>query len=182
MSSQPDNLSRIKRLGGILKIVSIIGIFTIPWVKPLAWMFYNQLPIFLRADFGKAAPVFLPLSSKILGICISLPSSAIIFLMILNMTKLFSLYAHGKVLEQENAVCIRNTGLFLMVSTFYTIIIDNPLRTVALTLMNGPGHRSLSFGFGSGDFIALFVAGFLFITAFVAAEAHRINKDAELTI
>jgi len=166
----------------MLKTVSIIGIFTLPWVKPLAWMFYNQLPIFLRADFGKAAPVFLLISSKILGMCVSLPSSAIVFLMILNITKLFSLYAHGKVLERENALFIRNIGMYLIMSTLYTIIIANPLTTVALTLMKGPGHRSLSFGLGSSDCIALFVAGFLFITAFVTTEAHRVKKDAELTI
>jgi hypothetical protein len=182
MLQQPDNLSRIKSLGSILRNFSIIGIVTLPWVKPLAWMFYNQLPAIVRADFGALAPKFLPMSSKIFGACISLPSSAIVCIMILNIAKLFSLYANGKVLERENAVYIRNTGMYLMINTLYTIIINNPLTTLALTLMNPPGHRSLSFGLGSGDFIALFVAGFLFVTAFAATEAHRIKKDAELTI
>jgi hypothetical protein len=182
MSLQPDNLSRIKSLGSMLKNFSILGIFTLPWVKPLAWMFYNQLPVSLRSDFGAAAPAFLPVAGKILGACIALPSSVIVFIMILNITKLFSLYATGIVLEMKNAVCIKNIGMYLIINTLYTIIIGNPLSTVALTLANPPGHRLLTFGFGSGDFIALFVAGFLFITAFVALEAYRVKKDAELTI
>ena len=182
MKSEPDNLSRIKKFGVWLKIVSIAGICSLPWIKPLLWLFYNQLPGYMHTNFSAFAPVVLPVSIKLIEIVIVLPSSIFVFLLIVNIIKLFSLYARGCVLEKENAVCIKNTGFYLMANTLYMILLGNPLTTVALTWHALPGHRSLSFGLSSSDCIAIFAAGFLFIISCVALEAHRLYKDAALTI
>jgi hypothetical protein len=182
MKSEPNNLSRIKKLGGVLKIFAIAGIISLPWIKPLLWLFYNQLPGSMHTKFSALAPAVLPVSIKLIGVLIALPSSIIVFLLIANSIKLFSLYARGYVLEKENAAYIKNTGMYLLLNTLYTIVLENPLTTVALTWNALPGHRSLSFGLSSSDCIAVFAAGFLFITAYVTLEAHKTYKDAELTI
>jgi len=177
-----ENLPRIQKISRILRFATLLGAFTVPLIPPFTWAFYHKLPAVMKRKIFDGAPESLGFPSQILGIGFSIPSGVLLFLMLGSITKLLSLYGKGRLFELENAVWMRRSALFILLHTLYGMLIAQPLTSVALTLGNPLGQKAIAFALSSGDLTGIFCASFLYLTAWVSLEGHRIKAEGDLTI
>lgn len=182
MESSESNLKRIRGISRFLKVCTWLAACSVPLLPPMIWIFFNRIPPVLKRKMFDHAPDVLGKTAQMLGVGISIPSAILLFLMLSSIGRLLALYSVGKIFESENAVQMRRAALFILLHTIYGLLIAQPLTSVALTLSNPPGQKALAFSLGSGDLTALFSAGFLYLTAWVSMEGHRLKAEGDLTI
>lgn len=94
------------------------------------------------------------------------------FYALLNLTRLFSAYAEGRVFSEEIGGYIRNLGIALIASTLLGVLIAT-LNTLVLTYDNPPGSRSISLGLSSNDYQFVLLGCLFLVIGWVMKEATR---------
>ena len=98
-----------------------------------------------------------------------------------QLAKLFRLYEHGFLFEQDNIRFIKRIGL-LMIAGEGVQLIYQPLITAALTFNNPVGERLASIGLGTTNATTLITGFIILIASWIVQEAHQLKTEVQLTI
>ncbi|HAU1014565.1 TPA: DUF2975 domain-containing protein [Legionella pneumophila] len=98
-----------------------------------------------------------------------------------QLAKLFRLYEHGYLFEEENIRLIKNISIYLISGELIQLLYQ-PLITAALTFTNPSGQRIASITLGTANLSTLITAFIILIASWIIKEAHKLKTDALLTI
>lgn len=171
-------LTRLNRLSKIAVVASFVSALVIAgWLVAL-WV----EPGLIETKMGElsAAPALNPLTSDriVLGGIIVMLTPMILVLELIEVGRLFILFATGRVFDRQVPLRLRRLGAMTM-GLAVVGVVTRTAMTLVVTSVNPPGTRQLTLGFGSDELLAL-VAGFLFFAlSLVMAEALRLARENE---
>lgn len=171
-------LTRLNRLSKIAVVASFVSALVIAgWLVAL-WV----EPGLIETKMAElsAAPALNPLTSDriILGGIIVMLTPVILVLELIEVGRLFMLFATGRVFDHKVPVRLRRLGSMTMALALVGVVTRTAM-TLVVTSVNPPGTRQLTLGIGSDELLAL-VAGFLFFAlSLVMAEALRLARENE---
>jgi hypothetical protein len=123
----------------------------------------------------------LTLTDKIMGIIISIPSTALIMFGLYLMISILKNYEQGQIFILKNAKFFRKLGITIILWKIVDIICSS-LITLVTSLQNAVGERVLTISFGSNDFYTFVLGGAIILIGWVMTEAHNMHEEQALTI
>lgn len=186
---------RMQRLLRTLHALAQVG----TWVWPLCtvgmWFVLEYIPLsqlqrmagWENPGAGAAlvihhAPFQITWTVKLVGAFVSLLPAALEGLFLLNWTRLLGLYRQGRIFESENVECFERMGRWMLLLSAFDIFLSRPLYSVALTLSNPPGYRTLTIGLSSEDVPTLAFGAGLLVIGWVMREGCRLRREADLVV
>jgi hypothetical protein len=124
-----------------------------------------------------------PLSAKLrlIGFAISLfPLSALLY-GLMNIRNLFSFYKNGVIFSFEHVNIFKKISKALFWWVLLSILYESG-KSVLFSLGNPPGQRTLSITFDSSEATTLFIAGIVFLIAWVMDEGRILKEEQSLTV
>ena len=196
MNKQQPSLSRLSRVAGRLRALSIAAMWIWPAITIGVWLVLEYIPLSeLKHQAGGFNPgigatlIHAPATTfnitwkvKIIGALVSIVPAALQFLFMRQWVALFSLYREGRVFEPENVRCFARMGRLLIALASWDILLSMPLNSLILTLDNPPGKHMLSIGLTSDQIPTLATGIVLTVIAWVMDEGCKLRRDAELVI
>ena len=171
----PAKLARLSRL---MSNLSLVGMVVIPalvvavFLHPDATQFLMLRVDHLGADLSSRSPLQYRIDALV---CDAVPLGFTVWAM-WSLRQLFASYAKGRVFSPEPLRHLNNLANALFLGVLSGVVMQAPISYI-LTWPLGPGHRSVSLGFGSNDAIWLFIAGSVLVIARVMAEARRVAAE-----
>ncbi len=98
-----------------------------------------------------------------------------------NLSKLFGLYAQGKLFEQENIKLIKGISIYMIVGELVQLMYQ-PLITAALSFANPAGQRFASITLGTTNATTLMTSVIILVASWIIKEANQLKSDSQLTI
>ena len=120
-------------------------------------------------------PKMLRFSSDVLGL---LPFMLSLFVL----KSIFKNYHQGEIFSTINAIHFRKLGWLFFLDALLIKSLSNTLMVLSVTLTNLPGHRWLTFGFGTPNLKSLFCGILVVIISWVMLEASKLHDDQKFTI
>ena len=123
----------------------------------------------------------LTLASRLLCFSISMIHNAALMFCFYQLIRLFKLYEIGQVFSRENIKHIKmaSFGIFAYVIACF---ITHGLLSVALTMNNPPGERTLGLSFQFDDASTLVIGFIILLIANVMDEARKLKDEADQTV
>ena len=180
-----NNLSKIRKLSGFFVLLISVMLVAIPLYNAIYWTFLNHLPdVLITKNITTSIPLvenYLPVQWRLVGFVVGLfPLSALIWGLI-NIRRLFVYYREGSVFSFEHVRIFRKTATALIWWVFLSIIYESA-KSILFSMGNPPGQRVVSVGFSSSDFTTLFVAGMVYVIAWVMDEGRIMAEEQRLII
>lgn len=180
-----DKLAVACQLMSVITQIFIIGMLLLnvaAWVfQPL---FHNGIVLSLTADFIQylkvdvyALPWWQTAGAIILS---SLPLLALAF-GLHSLASLFRIYSTRAYYSTDAAICLGKTGKMLMLWVILSFLCE-PLLSVWITMNEPIGHRVVSVSLTTGYFVALFLAGCIWIIAHILKKASYIHSEINMFV
>jgi hypothetical protein len=125
---------------------------------------------------GATLNVSVPLNFRLIALACELVPVGFTMWALWSLRSVFLHYARGEVFSRGALGALTNVGRALLGSVIAGIIMQAPI-SIALSWYLGHGHRAISLAFGSNDLAGLFMAGVVFVIAWVMAEARRVAEE-----
>lgn len=188
-------MNRINRVSSYLVISLSALLVLIPVASFPLWFFVDTdwMPNVLKQSL-QLSPILIPegvisLSTvswtpvtKALALLSVLLERLPLLFRIAVLRTIFKNYEVENIFSAKNARLFRKLGLLFFVDAFLTRPISDCIMTIAATLSNGPGHRYVTFGFGTPNFESLFCGIMLLVVSWVMLEASTLHEEQKLTI
>jgi len=173
--------AQVQLVSRILRRLSAFWLFGGPCVILGVWIALPWLPESIKTEMfhhpmGPVTPLVLAA-----GIAASIPGIVVHVLLFLQLMRLFGLWEKGIILETANVECFSKLGKFYLLSAVINILQESA-TSFALTLGLPRGHHSISIGFDTNQIQTFAIGLFLWLTAFVLEQGHRIKQEADLTV
>ncbi len=157
-------------IGFVLQPIVVITIFADPdhshWLK-------------LDMDhLGATLNAAVPLAARVVAMACALAATAFTMWALWSLSRLFFLYARGRVFSRDALSALNHVAVALFASVIVGFVMHAPI-SLALTWYRGADHRSIALSFGSQDVATLFMAGAVLVIAKVMAEARRVADENE---
>jgi hypothetical protein len=123
----------------------------------------------------------LSLTTKILGLLISLIPFTLHIFILWMLIKLFTAYSRKNIFSLQNVRYIRNIGILLLVGELVSPI-HQALLSAALTWNNPPGHREITISFVSSDLGVILCSIMIILVAWIMAEAYKHQENNKLFV
>ncbi|MCP4132620.1 MAG: DUF2975 domain-containing protein, partial [bacterium] len=139
-----SDLTRIQKASTRFRKFFIGIMIILPLIPVIVWIFFNDLPGFLRQIILSELKVpfvyNMELTTRLLACTASLIPTAVTLTGFYYLIKLFKLYEKGQIFLTENVACYRKLGYVLIVS-MVTGIVHSSLMSMILSMQNPPGQR-----------------------------------------
>lgn len=174
-TAQTARLARLARFAVVASFATalvIIGWMVALWLKPGL--------LEAKVIELSSAPPLLPLTADrlVIGGVVSMLAPIVMVLALVEIGRLFALFATGEVFDVRVPLRLRRLGRIAILLAIVSCL-TRTVMTLVVTSVNPPGSRQISFGIDSGELLAL-VAGFLFFAlSLVMAEALRLARENE---
>lgn len=171
------DLARVQHVSRIMRLLCTVAIVALPVGLALMWLYFDTVRDGWPAvNVVPNLPPRLPIAERAAGFAITMIPAGMVVYGLLRLRALFGLYARGEVFHPAAARCLRGFAWALVL-----VGASNPLTgallSVALTLGNPPGERTLSISLGSDDLGTVFLGGLLLVIAWIMGEAGRIAEE-----
>lgn len=172
-------LARVKKIARIMRVVIWFGI-AFELVGLLAvWLHEPWTNAFVVSSLGLAKEdITLTNSTRLAGLLICLVPGSVVMLLFADALALFRSYATGEIFSVSAVQRLRSiASRILTLGAFQPFV-----RTVLildLTFNNPPGHRLLSIGFNSNDYMTLAFGGLMLAISWAMVEAARAVEENE---
>ena len=179
-----NNLPKIKKLSNLFYLLISVLLVAIPLYYIVYWTFINSLPEKLITRNIAPAPLvqnYLPAGLRLIGFIACLFPLAALTYGLVNIRKLFSFYKEGMIFSFEHVRLFKKTSTALIFWVFLSILYESA-KSVLFSIRNPPGQRVISVGFGSPEITTLFVAGIVFVIAWVMDEGRILTEEQRLTV
>ncbi|MSP75935.1 MAG: DUF2975 domain-containing protein [Rhodospirillaceae bacterium] len=118
---------------------------------------------------------------RLIGFALTMLPVSAVLLALVNLRRLFRLYARGAMFGTSNVAAFRGLGWALILFGAAQFAFG-PLSSLALSSGNPVGQRFLSVGVGSDMVLAVVAGMVLVIVAWVMDEARRIDEEQTFTV
>ncbi len=177
-----DNRDRIRSVSRKFEMVCTALLVLTPLSAAAYWAFFNHLPeeVLRRAyavDVRQTQPAYVLL----MGFCASMLPVGVCMYALFTLRRLFALYRKGMIFTAQNVSCFRRLGVALLMWVGACTLYE-PMTSVILTLINGPGNRTLTLGFSSDDVTMLLLGGVALLISWVMDEGRRLEEEQALTV
>lgn len=179
----PDNnkdltpLARVKRIAVVMKYVIIAGMAFEALGAVAVWGIASLRETVLFPSLGLSAnQVTLSPVALGLGFVLFLVPLTVLFFILVETLSLFRHYARGEVFSTPAIRPLHRIAVRLVVLSFLSPI-TRTFLVLDLTFGNQPGHRLLSIGFSSDDYLLAAFGGLLLAIAWVMVEASKISEE-----
>ncbi|MFH0781707.1 MAG: DUF2975 domain-containing protein [Pseudomonadota bacterium] len=177
-----ENEQRIRKISRRLRLLFQLGIYVLPFVPVVCWLWYNDMPQVMHENIfpGKTIP-WLPLNSRLIALAGNLPATVILVFALISLKRLFFLYELGIYFQAENVGLFRSLGKL----AFWSVLADvfnKSVLEIARTINNPPGERVLSVGFSSDHLKLLIIAVIIMLIGMVIDEGRKIQDEIQLTV
>ena len=179
LSQQP--LARVQRIARAMRFIILFGMaFELTGVVAL-WLVVPWLQQILLPMLGLAPnAVTLTTGSRIIGFLLCLVPVGLTIALLVEGLRLFRDYARGIIFTTGACERLRRMAIKILL-----LALVNPLtRTLLildLTFGNAPGHRMLTLGFTSDDYMLALFGGLLLAISWVMVEAARaVQENSEI--
>ena len=171
------DLARVRRVSRVMRVLCTVAIVVLPAGLALMWLFFDTVRDGWPTISGVLnLPPKLPVAERIAGFAITMIPAGLFIYGLFRLRALFGLYARGEVFHPAAARCLRGFAWALVL-----VGASNPLTSallsVALTLGNPPGERTLAISLSSDDLGTIFLGGLLLVIAWIMGEAGRIAEE-----
>lgn len=122
------------------------------------------------------------MSSKIIGFIASLISLIPVYISLFALKSIFNNYKIGAIFTNINACQYRLIGSLFFLNALLIKPLSDMLMVVSVTLLNPPGHRYITLGFGTPNLENLFYGLILMVISWIMLEATKLREDQEFTI
>lgn len=155
--------------------------FSVPWIILGFWMFYTYIPegVFTLPAIPLAHP--LPMSTRLLGAAVSMAPGTIWMLGFLTLSKILGEYAKNTLFSHKITQYYKNLGIYFYAWVPLSVLYGAAL-SVALTLHNPPGERTLQIAIGTSELAAFILGSIILILAAVMDEAYKLKEEQDHTV
>ena len=169
---------RVRRVSRVLAVVSTIGVVAVPVMAAGLWALIElstlKTAVPSIANLDAAQPISGP--ARLVGFLGTMLPGAAVMVGLLYLRRLFNAYAAGEIFTVRNAARICGFA-WSVIAMGLLRPVSGILASVAVTLGNPPGERSLVVGFGSPEVNILFVGGVLLVIGWVMREAAKLADE-----
>jgi hypothetical protein len=179
-------MTKIKKISKFFCIIFQILFWLQPLIIVFFWLTYKTdfgfISSLIQSSFGiLEGPLAINSLTRILGIAISIPPTAIIMFMFFQIIKILKNYEHEKIFVLSNAIAFRQLGIIVIVWRIADIIYK-ALATLVVTFQNPPTQKIFAITINSDDFYTFILGGFIILIGWVMIEAYKIHEEQNLTI
>ena len=176
------NMNKIKKVScHMVKVFNILLIAN-PLILLLQWLCLFKTEISTPEGLVNLSNVAWTLPLKTLGFFAGLIGLMPFLISLFILKSIFNDYQQGKIFSVANAQKYKKLGWISFIDALIIKSCSNSLFVLAVTLTNPPGHRYLTFGFGTQNLKALFLGALLIIISWVMLEASKIYDEQKFTI
>lgn len=136
----------------------------------------SQWLMFDVDHLGASLYATIPVQYRMLALACAMIPAAFNMWALWSLRRLFLLYADGEVFSSGALGALNHVAIALFGGVIASFVAQGPM-SLALSWANGPHHREISLGFGSGDVSTLFMAGVVLVVARVMGEARRVADE-----
>ncbi len=104
------------------------------------------------------------------------------FIGLFVLKSIFKNYEKGNIFSTENAHSFKQLGWLFLVQACIAKPLSDMLFVGAATLSNPPGHRYISFGFGTPNLESVFCGVMMIVISWVMLEASKLQDEQSFTI
>lgn len=177
-----NNIQRIHKLSYMLQILCNLLILGLPLLMVYVWLNFEAfIPAISQTQHIPLQAEYIGPLNLILGFVFSLIPLAVGIYGLLKLRQLFALYRQSKFFSGENVLCLRAFAASLFANALLTPL-TGALISVALTINNPPGERTLSISLGSPQLLMAFIAAIFFIIAWIMVEGRKLADENEQII
>jgi hypothetical protein len=184
-------MTKIQRFSRRLRFVFLVGIFTVPLLHGLGWIFYERVlatPPFSFSPLlglGWGQPPFMAGqvtgTMKALGFAASMLPGAASMYCFACLARLFQRFGQGEMFTQSVVGLIRRIGVAVL-ATQALRILQGPLVSLILTMDNPPGQHMLTLGLDSASLSESVTGVIIILTSWIMDEARKLREEQELVI
>ena len=169
---------RVRRVSRVLAVLSTIGVVGIPVLAALLWtmIHLDGLMATIPAATGVTPAETISGPARVIGFIGTMLPAAAVMIGLLYLRRLFNAYAAGEFFTTRNAARICGFA-WSVIAMGLLRPVSGMLASVAVTLDNPPGQRSLAIGLGSPEVNILFVGGVVLVIGWVMREAARLADE-----
>ena len=186
-------MNRIQKVSAYLVTVFNLLIIALPIACILLWLFIDSawVPQSIIQGF---APVQTPQGlinlneitwthlSKTIALVSHLIEQLPFFIGLFVLKSIFKNYEKGAIFSTENACSFKKLGWLFIAQACIAKPLSDMLFVGAATLSNPPGHRYISFGFGTPNIESVFCGIMMIVISWVMLEASKLHDEQSFTI
>jgi len=125
---------------------------------------------------GAGLTAAVPEAQRVCALCFALIPVGFDMWALWSLGRLFRFYARDEVFSLGALRALNHVALALFWGVLAGVLAQAPISYI-LSFHNGPHHREISLGIGSGDIAWLFIAGTVLVIARVMGEARRVADE-----
>lgn len=187
-------MNRIQKVSSYILVIFTVLIIALPIIEILKWIFIETdfvknlpWPDFVPTIITPEGPVDLrnvqwTTRSKMIGFIASLISLAPVYVSFFALSSIFKNYKVGDIFTSVNVRQYRLIGWLFFLNALLIKPLSEMLMIISVTLLNPPGHRYISIGFGTPNLESLFYGAILIVISWVMLEATKLREDQDFTI
>lgn len=180
------SLSKTMRIFFQICFLFVIALAILPWLLPTNKLcgflltVFPRIPSLTHAYYTTFSSIsilgrLLGLIGMILGLFSLLAGSLI-------MLRLTKNYIRKEVFNLKNAASYTQLGIVLLLSALLFSQLSDAFISLAATIDNPVGHRTISIGFGSPNLTEIFFSIIFIILGHVMKLGHKISEEQALTV
>tara|TARA_B100001996_G_scaffold127872_1_gene97033 strand:- start:170 stop:703 length:534 start_codon:yes stop_codon:yes gene_type:complete len=173
-----SNTKKIERVSAVISKLCNLYIILIPLLLIWIWIDLDRIYGSLENLNDAILPEELALPNRVLGFIFSMIPVALMIWGLSYLKALLKLFQRGIFFSKRNAQLLKNFAKMLFLSTL-AIPISGALVSVAVTINNPPGQRSVIFNLGTDELGSFFAAAIFLVLAWVIREASVMSKDSD---
>lgn len=186
-----NSAKKISRLSKILKWATLMVMCGLPifdagyWITsgyPFLepWYQIKMLPTFTDVS----TPAFHDMSSlnKFCGFLATLIPTGVSMIALGFLAKLFHLYEQLEIFSRENVKCLRRLGFTLLIGQAVYSLIYFPLISLALTISNPPGHRTVNIAFSDQQLALAAIGLAIILISWIMEEGRKLQEEQAATV
>lgn len=179
-------MTKIKNISNFFRIIFQFLFCLQPITIIFFWLTFQTKLGFIssqiQTSFGiPDGPLTINLITRIMGIAISIPSTAAIMYGFYQIITILRNYEREQIFTANNANAYRRLGITIIIWKIADIIC-NALTTLVVTFQNAPTQRFIAVTIKSHDFYTFILGGTIILIGWVMSEAHKIYEEQNLTI
>jgi len=186
-------MNKIKKISFYARRVLAVLIFVLPvfiilqWMLLLSYEFYQSLLTTLSYDWTSRELVGLndvvwTWLTRTIACCSQLVAIAPFLGILYYFGKVFHRYERGEIFTMENAKSYYNIGRLLFFDALLAQPLSGALWTLATTLSNPVGERSMRVSIGTPNLHAIFTGLLVIFISWIMIEGYKIQNEQKLTI
>lgn len=120
-------------------------------------------------------------TTKLLAFTVDLIPLILNMLVVYFLIRLFALFKKGELFSLNNVICIKRTGIFLLVGQLVNPFYEAAISAV-LTYGNPPGHRYAAATLSGTNIGIILVSILIILISWIMAEGCKLQEEQRLTV